>query len=91
MAVQLGASGYITKPYLEEALLDAAQRMLGEVLVTTTSNAKLTRKGQVREIEKYSSRVGCPPYYLLCRIPKYALPRIMPYPDKPLFYPPTPS
>jgi chemosensory pili system protein ChpA (sensor histidine kinase/response regulator) len=36
MAVQLGASGYITKPYLEEALLDAAQRMLkGEVLVTT--------------------------------------------------------
>jgi len=25
---QLGASGYITKPYLEEALLDAAQRML---------------------------------------------------------------
>jgi len=27
MAVQLGASGYITKPYLE-ALLDAAQRML---------------------------------------------------------------
>jgi len=35
MAVQLGASGYFTKPYLEEALLDAAQRMLkGEVLVT---------------------------------------------------------
>ena len=34
MAVDLGASGYITKPYLEEALLDAAQRMLkGEVLV----------------------------------------------------------
>ncbi len=34
MAVELGASGYITKPYLEEALLDAAQRMLkGEVLV----------------------------------------------------------
>jgi chemotaxis protein histidine kinase CheA/CheY-like chemotaxis protein len=36
MAVQLGAKGYFTKPYLEEALLDAAQRMLkGEVLVTT--------------------------------------------------------
>jgi len=35
MAVQLGAKGYFTKPYLEEALLDAAQRMLnGEVLVT---------------------------------------------------------
>ena len=35
MAIQLGASGYFTKPYLEEALLDAAGRMLrGEVLVT---------------------------------------------------------
>ncbi len=35
MAVQLGAKGYFTKPYLEEALLDAAQRMLkGEVLVS---------------------------------------------------------
>jgi chemosensory pili system protein ChpA (sensor histidine kinase/response regulator) len=34
MAIQLGAKGYFTKPYLEEALLDAAQRMLrGEVLV----------------------------------------------------------
>ncbi|MGP1385967.1 MAG: response regulator [Thainema sp.] len=34
MAVDLGASGYFTKPYLEEALLDAAKRMLkGEVLV----------------------------------------------------------
>ena len=34
MAVQMGASGYITKPYLEEALLDAAQRILkGEILV----------------------------------------------------------
>jgi chemotaxis protein histidine kinase CheA/CheY-like chemotaxis protein len=39
MAVQLGASGYFIKPYLEEALLDAAQRMLkGEVLVTAPSN-----------------------------------------------------
>jgi chemosensory pili system protein ChpA (sensor histidine kinase/response regulator) len=35
MAASLGASGYFTKPYLEEALLDAAQRMLkGEVLLT---------------------------------------------------------
>ncbi|NER85298.1 MAG: response regulator, partial [Leptolyngbya sp. SIO1D8] len=35
MALDLGASGYFTKPYLEEALLDAAQRMLnGEVLLT---------------------------------------------------------
>jgi chemotaxis protein histidine kinase CheA/CheY-like chemotaxis protein len=41
MAVDLGASGYFTKPYLEEALLDAAQRMLnGEILLqapTSTS------------------------------------------------------
>ncbi|NJL20381.1 MAG: response regulator, partial [Leptolyngbyaceae cyanobacterium SM1_3_5] len=35
MAVQLGAKGYFTKPYLEESLLDAAGRMLkGEVLVS---------------------------------------------------------
>lgn len=35
MAASLGASGYFTKPYLEEALLDAAQRMLkGERLLT---------------------------------------------------------
>jgi chemotaxis protein histidine kinase CheA/ActR/RegA family two-component response regulator len=34
MAVQLGAKAYFTKPYLEEALLDAANRMLkGEVLL----------------------------------------------------------
>jgi chemotaxis protein histidine kinase CheA/ActR/RegA family two-component response regulator len=39
MAASLGASGYFTKPYLEEALLDAAQRMLkGEVLITTNGN-----------------------------------------------------
>ncbi|MBE9177402.1 response regulator [Oculatella sp. LEGE 06141] len=38
MAIQLGAKGYFTKPYLEEALLDAAQRMLkGEVLVVSNS------------------------------------------------------
>ncbi len=38
MAIQLGAKGYFTKPYLEEALLDAAQRMLkGEVLVSSAS------------------------------------------------------
>ncbi|MEH1817867.1 MAG: response regulator [Nostoc sp.] len=40
IASQLGASGYFTKPYLEEALLEAAGRMLkGEKLITTTSNA----------------------------------------------------
>ncbi|MCC5606312.1 response regulator [Nostoc sp. CHAB 5834] len=39
IAAQLGASGYFTKPYLEEALLEAAARMLkGEKLVSTTSN-----------------------------------------------------
>ncbi|MBE9040058.1 response regulator [Oscillatoriales cyanobacterium LEGE 11467] len=38
MAIELGARGYFTKPYLEEVLLDAAQRMLkGEVLVTLKS------------------------------------------------------
>ncbi len=36
MAIQLGASGYFTKPYLEEALLEAAVRMLkGEKLVVS--------------------------------------------------------
>ncbi|MBD2744747.1 hybrid sensor histidine kinase/response regulator, partial [Coleofasciculus sp. FACHB-1120] len=40
MAAQLGAKGYFTKPYLEEALLDAAQRMIkGEVLLTINTNA----------------------------------------------------
>jgi CheY-like chemotaxis protein len=40
MAADLGASGYLTKPYLEEVLLDAAQRMMkGEVLINISSNA----------------------------------------------------
>ncbi|MGC9503655.1 hybrid sensor histidine kinase/response regulator, partial [Baaleninema sp.] len=35
-AAELGARGYFTKPYLEEVLLDAAQRMLdGEVLMSS--------------------------------------------------------
>ncbi|MGG6266519.1 response regulator [Leptolyngbya sp. AN03gr2] len=39
MAASLGASGYFTKPYLEEALLDAAQRMLkGEILISSNSS-----------------------------------------------------
>jgi chemotaxis protein histidine kinase CheA/ActR/RegA family two-component response regulator len=39
MAVQLGASGYFTKPYLEEALLEAASRMLkGEKLINSANN-----------------------------------------------------
>ncbi len=38
MASQLGASGYFTKPYLEEVLLDAAQRMIkGEVLFSSSN------------------------------------------------------
>jgi len=38
MAVQLGAKGYFTKPYLEEVLLDAANRMLkGEVMVNSAN------------------------------------------------------
>ncbi|TAF57620.1 MAG: hybrid sensor histidine kinase/response regulator [Oscillatoriales cyanobacterium] len=40
-AGELGAKGYFTKPYLEEVLLDAAQRMLaGENLMASTSNAE---------------------------------------------------
>ena len=40
MAAQFGAKGYFTKPYLEEVLLDAAQRMIkGEVLLSINSNA----------------------------------------------------
>ncbi|MFB8792255.1 MAG: response regulator [Potamolinea sp.] len=40
MASELGARGYFIKPYLEEVLLDAAQRMIkGEVLLTSKSNA----------------------------------------------------
>ncbi len=36
MAIDMGAKGYFTKPYLEEALLEAASRMLkGEVLIPT--------------------------------------------------------
>ncbi|MEB3828229.1 response regulator [Phormidium sp. CCY1219] len=40
MAVQMGASGYFTKPYLEESLLEAAGRMLkGEKLVSLKAEA----------------------------------------------------
>ncbi|MBD2529615.1 response regulator [Nostoc flagelliforme FACHB-838] len=39
IASQLGASGYFTKPYLEEALLEAAARMLkGEKLISSPTN-----------------------------------------------------
>ena len=41
MAVDLGASGYFTKPYLEEMLLDAAQRMLnGENMIRAGTEAQ---------------------------------------------------
>ncbi len=40
MAINLGASGYFTKPYLEEALLEAAGRMLkGEKLVSNATTS----------------------------------------------------
>ncbi|MGA1474309.1 MAG: response regulator [Prochlorothrix sp.] len=40
MALKLGARGYFTKPYLEEALLEAASRMLkGEVLLNASTAA----------------------------------------------------
>jgi chemosensory pili system protein ChpA (sensor histidine kinase/response regulator) len=40
MAIQMGASGYFTKPYLEESLLEAAGRMLkGEKLVSLKAEA----------------------------------------------------
>lgn len=40
MAIQMGASGYFTKPYLEESLLEAAGRMLkGEKLVSMKMEA----------------------------------------------------
>ncbi len=40
MASQLGANGYFTKPYLEEVLLEAAQRMIkGEVLFGSNSSS----------------------------------------------------
>jgi chemosensory pili system protein ChpA (sensor histidine kinase/response regulator) len=41
MALELGASGYFTKPYLEEMLLDAAQRMLnGENMITVKAETQ---------------------------------------------------
>jgi len=53
IAAELGASGYFTKPYLEEALLDGAQRMMdGEVLLAHSSRKskpKAKPKSQVSE------------------------------------------
>ncbi|MEA5469546.1 response regulator [Spirulina sp. 06S082] len=50
VAAELGASGYFTKPYLEEVLLDAAERMIdGEVLLEGS-----TRK--VREARPRASK-----------------------------------
>ena len=38
VAAKLGASGYLTKPYTEKALLDAAERMIqGEVILASNS------------------------------------------------------
>ncbi|NJL46572.1 MAG: response regulator [Leptolyngbyaceae cyanobacterium SM2_5_2] len=42
MAIDLGAKGYFTKPYLEEMLLDAAQRMLqGETMIAQKTASPL--------------------------------------------------
>ncbi|MCW6034913.1 response regulator [Spirulina subsalsa FACHB-351] len=47
MAAELGACGYFTKPYLEEVLLDAAQRMMtGDVLLAGSS-----RKPRLKETQ----------------------------------------
>ncbi|MGB2923827.1 MAG: hybrid sensor histidine kinase/response regulator, partial [Limnothrix sp.] len=57
MAAQLGASAYFTKPYLEEALLDAAQKMRqGEVLL-----AGSTRERQVVEAPPAPAPQQSPP------------------------------
>lgn len=45
VAAELGASGYFTKPYLEDVLLDAAERMMqGEVLLENSTRKPQTTK-----------------------------------------------
>jgi len=77
MAVELGAVTF--KPYLEEALLDAAQRMLkGEVLVKSTSNASQRSElgGSRIRAGTQSSSAPCPiptnlPTHPASRLTKY--------------------
>ena len=46
-AAELGASGYFIKPFIEQELLDAAQRMIdGEVLLTNSTRASVNLKSQ---------------------------------------------
>jgi chemotaxis protein histidine kinase CheA/CheY-like chemotaxis protein len=48
VAAELGASGYFTKPYLEENLLDAAQRMIkGEVLLAGSTRKPGQKRAQI--------------------------------------------
>ena len=51
MAAQLGASGYFTKPYLEEALLDGAARMIeGEVLLAGSTRQPVEPEPEESEV-----------------------------------------
>lgn len=46
-AAQLGASGYFIKPFIEQELLDAAQRIIdGEVLLTNSTRASASLRSQ---------------------------------------------
>ena len=49
-AAELGANGYFTKPYLEENLLDGAQRMIqGEVLLEGSTRVSRPKNSEVPE------------------------------------------
>ena len=51
MAAKLGASGYFTKPYLEEVLLDGARRMMkGEVLLPGSTKKSVEPEPEEPEI-----------------------------------------
>jgi len=51
MAAELGASGYFTKPYLEEVLLDGAARMIkGEVLLAGSTRQPVEPEPEESEV-----------------------------------------
>ena len=55
-AAELGANGYFTKPYLEENLLDGAQRMMqGEVLLEGSTRVSRVQEPPVLQPEKPAS------------------------------------
>ena len=57
MAAKLGASGYFTKPYLEEVLLDGARRMMkGEVLLPERIRKSRTLPEEPEIIEPISDQ-----------------------------------